>query len=89
MGQQFSEAPQNETRTLRVSVWLGFASASAEVSVAGEAGAVTIHNAWVENVGAPLTLKASDLDRLGLMRAAGPVTLRAAIEGRAREEAFA
>jgi hypothetical protein len=84
-------APKVASRSLRVSIWFSFAPAVADVSVEAETGVVKIASAWLEPKASQgrISLEAEDLDKLAVIRRDGPMTLREALEVRAREEAFA
>jgi len=84
-------AAPGEPRCLRVSVWFGFAPVVADVVAHGREGPVDIKFASLEPKSYPgrISLEREELEKLAIVRSTGPITLLAAIEERALEEAFA
>lgn len=79
--------PVAERRSLTVSVWCGeLGLLVADVIVSQD---VRVSGAYFENELGTLALGDSALDKLAIKRQTGFVSLRSAVEARAREEAFA
>lgn len=84
---QDASAADAESRSLTVSVWcgdLGLLVAAVVVS-----GVVSVTSAYLESKQAIAILSDRTLDAFAVKRSTGFVSLREAIEARAREEAFA
>lgn len=79
--------PNAERRSLTVSVWCGeLGLLVADVVVSQD---VRVSGAYIENELGTIALDDSALDKLAIKRQSGFVSLRSAVEARAREEAFA